>query len=65
VIFPIVRVVLGLVFRDAVTHRCKPICDNGLSCDGAGWFVDQVMNASQGKANPQAVNALLRKRLGV
>jgi aspartyl-tRNA(Asn)/glutamyl-tRNA(Gln) amidotransferase subunit B len=30
-----------------------------------GWFVGQVMKASQGKANPQAVNALLKQRLGV
>lgn len=28
-----------------------------------GWFVGQVMKASQGKANPQAVNELLRKKL--
>ncbi|NNC38007.1 MAG: Asp-tRNA(Asn)/Glu-tRNA(Gln) amidotransferase subunit GatB [Hyphomonadaceae bacterium] len=30
-----------------------------------GWFVGQVMKASQGKANPQAVNEILRKKLGV
>ncbi len=30
-----------------------------------GWFVGQVMKASQGKANPQAVNALLKERLGL
>jgi aspartyl-tRNA(Asn)/glutamyl-tRNA(Gln) amidotransferase subunit B len=30
-----------------------------------GWFVGQVMKASGGKANPQAVNALLRTKLGV
>jgi aspartyl-tRNA(Asn)/glutamyl-tRNA(Gln) amidotransferase subunit B len=30
-----------------------------------GWFVGQVMKATGGKANPQAVNALLRKKLGV
>jgi len=30
-----------------------------------GWFVGQVMKASGGKANPQAVNDLLRKRLGL
>ena len=30
-----------------------------------GWFVGQVMKASQGKANPQAVNALLKEKLGV
>jgi aspartyl-tRNA(Asn)/glutamyl-tRNA(Gln) amidotransferase subunit B len=30
-----------------------------------GWFVGQVMKASGGKANPQAVNALLRSKLGL
>jgi aspartyl-tRNA(Asn)/glutamyl-tRNA(Gln) amidotransferase subunit B len=30
-----------------------------------GWFVGQVMKASGGKANPQAVNALLKTKLGV
>jgi aspartyl-tRNA(Asn)/glutamyl-tRNA(Gln) amidotransferase subunit B len=30
-----------------------------------GWFVGQVLKATGGKANPQAVNALLRKKLGV
>ena len=30
-----------------------------------GWFVGQVMKASGGKANPQSVNELLRKKLGV
>ncbi len=30
-----------------------------------GWFVGQVMKASGGKANPQAVNDLLKKKLKV
>ena len=30
-----------------------------------GWFVGQVMKASQGKANPQAVNAMLKEKLGI
>ena len=30
-----------------------------------GWFVGQVMKASGGKANPKAVNDVLRKKLGV
>jgi aspartyl-tRNA(Asn)/glutamyl-tRNA(Gln) amidotransferase subunit B len=30
-----------------------------------GWFVGQVMKATSGKANPQAVNELLRKKLGL
>jgi len=30
-----------------------------------GWFVGQVMKASGGKANPQAVNQLLKSKLGL
>ncbi len=30
-----------------------------------GWFVGQVMKASGGKANPEAVNALLKTKLGI
>ena len=30
-----------------------------------GWFVGQVMKSSGGKASPQAVNDLLKKKLGV
>ncbi len=30
-----------------------------------GWFVGQVMKASGGKANPQAVNQILKDKLGV
>ena len=29
-----------------------------------GWFVGQVMKATQGKANPGVVNEILRKKLG-
>ncbi|HSD11422.1 MAG TPA: Asp-tRNA(Asn)/Glu-tRNA(Gln) amidotransferase subunit GatB [Candidatus Binatia bacterium] len=31
----------------------------------AGWFVGQVMKASGGKANPKAVNDLVRSKLGI
>ena len=30
-----------------------------------GWFVGQVMKSSGGKANPKAVNEILKKKLGV
>jgi aspartyl-tRNA(Asn)/glutamyl-tRNA(Gln) amidotransferase subunit B len=30
-----------------------------------GWFVGQVMKATGGKANPQAVNEILRAKLGI
>ena len=31
----------------------------------AGWFVGQVMKATGGKANPQAVNDLVKAKLGL
>jgi aspartyl-tRNA(Asn)/glutamyl-tRNA(Gln) amidotransferase subunit B len=30
-----------------------------------GWFVGQVMKTTGGKANPQAVNDLLKAKLGI
>ena len=30
-----------------------------------GWFVGQVMKATGGKGNPQAINELLKKKLGI
>ena len=29
-----------------------------------GWFVGQIMKESQGKANPSAVNEIVKKKLG-
>ena len=31
----------------------------------AGWFVGQVMKQTGGKANPQAVNEILKAKLGL
>jgi len=31
----------------------------------AGWFVGQVMKSTGGKANPQSVNDLVKKKLGI
>ncbi len=31
----------------------------------AGWFVGQVMKATGGKANPQAVSDMVKAKLGV
>ncbi|MDD9330607.1 MAG: Asp-tRNA(Asn)/Glu-tRNA(Gln) amidotransferase GatCAB subunit B, partial [Bartonella sp.] len=30
-----------------------------------GWFVGQVMKATEGKANPQTVNKLVKINLGI
>ena len=37
----------------------------GETKNGVAWFVGQVMKATGGKANPGAVNALLKTRLGL
>ncbi|WP_208541882.1 hypothetical protein, partial [Bartonella capreoli] len=31
----------------------------------AGWFVGQVMKTTDGKANPQTVNELVKTKLGI
>lgn len=49
--------VLGANPEQAAEVREKP--------KAIGWLVGQVMKASQGKANPQAVNDLLRRKLGL
>jgi aspartyl-tRNA(Asn)/glutamyl-tRNA(Gln) amidotransferase subunit B len=41
------------------------IADANKNPKAIGWFVGQVMKSSGGKANPQAVNDLLRKKLGM
>ncbi len=40
------------------------IADAAKNPKAIGWFVGQVMKASGGKANPQTVNDLLRKKIG-
>jgi aspartyl-tRNA(Asn)/glutamyl-tRNA(Gln) amidotransferase subunit B len=56
----IARIVDGIVAE----HPDK-VADAKKNPKAIGWFVGQVMKASSGKANPQAVNELLRKKLGV
>jgi len=50
---------------DIIARNPDKIGDARTNPKAIGWFVGQVMKASGGKANPQAVNELLRKRLGV
>jgi aspartyl-tRNA(Asn)/glutamyl-tRNA(Gln) amidotransferase subunit B len=41
------------------------VADAKANPKAVGWFVGQVMKATGGKANPQAVNDVLKKKLGV
>jgi aspartyl-tRNA(Asn)/glutamyl-tRNA(Gln) amidotransferase subunit B len=50
---------------DIVAGNPEKVGDAKANPKAIGWFVGQVMKASGGKANPQAVNDLLRKRLGI
>jgi aspartyl-tRNA(Asn)/glutamyl-tRNA(Gln) amidotransferase subunit B len=50
---------------DIVARNPDKVGDAKTNPKAVGWFVGQVMKASGGKANPQAVNDLLKKRLGV
>ena len=50
---------------EIIAKNPDKIADAKKNPKAIGWFVGQVMKASGGKANPQAVNDLLRKKLGV
>ncbi len=50
---------------DIVAKNPDKIADVKKNPKAVGWFVGQVMKASGGKANPQAVNDLLKKKIGV
>jgi aspartyl-tRNA(Asn)/glutamyl-tRNA(Gln) amidotransferase subunit B len=50
---------------DIIAKNPDKVGDARTNPKAIGWFVGQVMKASGGKANPQAVNDLLRKRIGL
>jgi aspartyl-tRNA(Asn)/glutamyl-tRNA(Gln) amidotransferase subunit B len=50
---------------EIIAKNPDKIADAKKNPKAIGWFVGQVMKSSGGKANPQAVNDLLRKRLGI
>ena len=50
---------------DIIARNPDKVANAKTNPKAVGWFVGQVMKASGGKANPQAVNDLLKKRIGV
>jgi aspartyl-tRNA(Asn)/glutamyl-tRNA(Gln) amidotransferase subunit B len=50
---------------DVIAANPDKVADAKTKPAALGWFVGQVMKASSGKANPQAVNALLKSKLGL
>jgi aspartyl-tRNA(Asn)/glutamyl-tRNA(Gln) amidotransferase subunit B len=53
------------IVADIVAANPDKVADAKSNPKAIGWFVGQVMKASGGKANPQAVNALLKEKLGI
>jgi len=50
---------------DVVAKNPDKVADTKSNPKAIGWFVGQVMKSSGGKASPQAVNDLLKKKLGL
>jgi aspartyl-tRNA(Asn)/glutamyl-tRNA(Gln) amidotransferase subunit B len=59
------RSAIEKVVDEIVAQNPDKVADAKSNPKAIGWFVGQVMKASGGKANPQAVNELLRHKLGV
>jgi aspartyl-tRNA(Asn)/glutamyl-tRNA(Gln) amidotransferase subunit B len=53
------------VVDEIVAKNPDKVADAKKNEKAIGWFVGQVMKASGGKANPQAVNELLKRKLGL
>ncbi len=53
------------IVDDIVANNPDKVADAKANPKAIGWFVGQVMKASGGKANPQAVNDLLKKKIGI
>ena len=51
------------VVDEIVAANPDKVADARTNPKAIGWFVGQVMKASGGKANPQAVNELLKRKL--
>jgi aspartyl-tRNA(Asn)/glutamyl-tRNA(Gln) amidotransferase subunit B len=53
------------VVDDIIAENPDKVADAKTNPKAIGWFVGQVMKSSGGKASPQAVNELLKKKLGL
>jgi aspartyl-tRNA(Asn)/glutamyl-tRNA(Gln) amidotransferase subunit B len=53
------------VVDEVITANPEKVAQAKAKPQLVGWFVGQVMKSSGGKANPQAVNDLLKSKLGI
>jgi aspartyl-tRNA(Asn)/glutamyl-tRNA(Gln) amidotransferase subunit B len=56
---------IGKVVDEIIAANPEKVAQAKAKPQLVGWFVGQVMKSSGGKANPQAVNDLLKSKLGI
>ncbi len=56
---------IAKVVDEIIANNPDKVTDAKTNPKAIGWFVGQVMKSSGGKASPQAVNDLLRQKLGL
>jgi aspartyl-tRNA(Asn)/glutamyl-tRNA(Gln) amidotransferase subunit B len=56
---------IEVLVDEVVAKNPDKVADAKTNPKAIGWFVGQVMKSSGGKASPQAVNELLKKKLGL
>src|SRR5471032_427784 len=56
---------IGLLIDDVIAKNPDKVADAKTNPKAIGWFVGQIMKSSGGKASPQAVNDLLKSKLGL
>jgi len=53
------------IVDDIIAKNSDKVADAKTNAKAIGWFVGQVMKSSGGKASPQTVNDLLKRKLGL
>jgi len=56
---------IEMAIDEIIAKNPDKVADATTNPKAIGWFVGQVMKSSGGKASPQAVNELLKKKLGL
>jgi aspartyl-tRNA(Asn)/glutamyl-tRNA(Gln) amidotransferase subunit B len=56
---------IGKTIDEIIAKNPDKVADAKTNPKAIGWFVGQVMKSSGGKASPQAVNDLLKSKLGL
>jgi aspartyl-tRNA(Asn)/glutamyl-tRNA(Gln) amidotransferase subunit B len=56
---------IGTAIDEIIAKNPDKVADARTNPKAIGWFVGQVMKSSGGKASPQAVNELLKSKLGI